>query len=46
MTNQDIIDHLDFTLSEIIASEPGIREKILDAVWDVLQDHRAEPEEN
>lgn len=42
MTNQDIVDLIDTELCGVVPR--GIREKILDAVWSVLQDHRAEEE--
>jgi len=42
MTNQDIVDDIETSLPLLPI---GIREKILDAVWEVLSDNRAEPEE-
>jgi hypothetical protein len=44
MTNQDIVDLIDAELLGVVDFK--IREKVLDAVWDVLQDNRADDEEN
>ena len=44
MTNQDIVDHLDTVLLGLVI--PSIREKILDAMWDILSDNRIEEEES
>jgi hypothetical protein len=43
MTKEQIVDDIDDALSREIP--PNIREKILDAVWDVLNDHMADPDE-
>lgn len=41
MTNQEIVDQIEFSLPPLPAD---IREKILDAVYEVLADHRADPD--
>ncbi len=41
MTNQMLLDEIEESLPRMPI---GIREKILDAVWNVISDNRAEPE--
>ena len=39
MTNQDILDNIEFNLPSLPIA---LREEILSAVWDVLSDNRSE----
>jgi hypothetical protein len=41
MTNQEIVDEVDYASPSL---PYGLREKILDAVWQVLNDNRADEE--
>ena len=41
MTNQEIVDKVDYGLPPL---PDGLCEKILDAVWQVLNDNRADDE--
>lgn len=43
MTNQQILDDIEFNLSSGLSNH--LREKILDAVWEVLQDNRDDEED-
>lgn len=43
MTNQQILDDVEEAISRIIPI--GLREQILDAVWQVLTDNREDPKD-
>jgi hypothetical protein len=41
VSNQDIVDEVERSVSRILPID--LREKVLEAVWNVLQDNREEP---